>query len=132
MRDEKKFEKSGTVQKNIESLLHFSMLRFTLGGFNSLGSLQFFDILQQIGLSESPNDFPFHIFGTIRLFQKPHFSSAIRLTQYIPTNIFFNTIRNLDVMSGVKRYIRIFDVISKLCCVLLRRRRRIENVPRKL
>ena len=34
---------------------------------------------------------------------------------------FFNTIRNFDVTSGVKRYIRIFDVISELDCVFSRR-----------
>ena len=31
------------------------------------------------------------------------------------------------VISGEKRYIRTFDVISELYCVLLRRRRRFEN-----
>ena len=59
--------------------------------------------------------------------QNCHFSSDIRFSQNISTNIFFNTIRNLNVISGVKRYIRIFDVISEVYSVSLRRRRRFEN-----
>ena len=44
-----------------------------------------------------------------------------------PQILFFNTIRNFDVISGIKCYIRIFDVISELYCVLLRWWRRFEN-----
>ena len=48
------------------------------------------------------------------------------LSTYLP--IFFSkTIQNLDVISWVKRYIRIFDVISELYSVLPRRRRRFEK-----
>ena len=84
----------------------------------------FFDILQQTGVSKRVS--PFTFFGTRRLFQNSHFSSEVRFSQYIPTNIFFNTFRNFDVISGVKRYIRTSDVISEVICVLLRRRRRID------
>ena len=40
---------------------------------------------------------------------------------------FFQNYGNLDVKSGVKRYIRIFDVISELYCVILWRTRRFDN-----
>ena len=40
---------------------------------------------------------------------------CIRFSQYISTNIFFNTIR-------------IFDVISEVKCILLRRKRKIEII----
>ena len=76
---------------------------------------------------ENPKGSPFQIFRHYETVQNCHFSSDIRFSQYISTNIFFNTIRNLNVISGVKRYIRIFDVISEVYSVSLRRRRRFEN-----
>ena len=38
-----------------------------------------------------------------------------------PQIIFLNAIRNFDVISGLRRHIRILDVISELHCVLLKR-----------
>ena len=71
---------------------------------------------------ENPKGSPFQIFRHYETVQNCHFSSDIRFSKYISTNIFLNTIRNLNVISGVKRYIRIFDVISEVYSVLLRRR----------
>ena len=76
---------------------------------------------------ENPKGSPFQIFRHYETVQNCHFSSDIRFSQYISTNIFFNTIRNVNVISGVKRYIRIFDVISEVYSVSLRRKRRFEN-----
>ena len=74
--------------------------------------------------------FPFKFF---RLFcNKLDFQQA----QWVPPFTFFHyeTIRNFDrskalsqILTGVKCYIRIFDVISELCCVSLTRRRRFEQ-----
>ena len=50
-----------------------------------------------------------------------------------PQIFFENTFRNFDVISGVKRHIKISEVLSELYCVLLRRRQRLEkrNFSRK-
>ena len=87
----------------------------------------FFDILEHNRCLKIPKCPPFQIFRHYETVQNCNFSSDIRFSQYISTNIFFNTIRNLNVISGVKRYIRIFDVISEVYSVSLRRRRRFEN-----
>ena len=49
------------------------------------------------------------------------------LSIYTHKSFFSKFLRNFDVISGVKRYIRISDAVSELYCVLLRRRRRLEN-----
>ena len=87
----------------------------------------FFDLSEHNRCFKIPKGPPFQIFRHYETVQNSHFSSDIRFSQYISTNIFFITIRNLNVISGVKRYIRIFDVISELYSVLLRRRRRFKN-----
>ena len=86
-----------------------------------------FDILDHNRCLKIPKGPPFQIFRHYETVQNCHFSSDIRFSQHISTNIFFYTIRNLNVISGVKRYIRFFDVISEVYSVLLRRRRRFEN-----
>ena len=59
-------------------------------------------------------------FGTTRLSKILIFCLILGfLNRYSPI-IFFNTIRILDVISKVKRYIRIFDIISELYCILLK------------
>ena len=87
----------------------------------------FFDILEHNRCLKIPKGPSFQVFRHYETVQNCHFSSDIRFSQYISTNIFFNTIRNLNVISGVKRYIRVFDVISEVYSVSLRRRRRFEN-----
>ena len=63
--------------------------------------------------------FPLSIFfGTVRLF-----SNFFRF-QTTPSSILQ---KSLLVVSGVECHIQTFDVISKLYCVLVRRRRRFEN-----
>ena len=89
--------------------------------------LQCFDILEHKRCFKIPEGPPFQIFRHYETVQNCHFSSDIRFSQYISTNNFFNTIRNLNVISRVKRNIRIFDVISEVFSVSLRRRRRFEN-----
>ena len=69
----------------------------------------------------------FRFFGTMRLFKIVIFHLTLGFLNTYPPIFFFNTIRNLNVISGVKRYIRIFDVISEVYSVSLRRRRRFEN-----
>ena len=62
--------------------------------------------------------------------KKGHFSTSeknLSRLLYRTCGSGFNTIRNLDVISGVRRYIRIIDVISEVYSLLLRRRRRLEN-----
>ena len=69
----------------------------------------------------------FRFFGTMRLFKIVIFCLKLGfLSIYLPI-IFPKTIRNLDVISWVKRYIRIFDVIFELYFVLPRRRRRLKK-----
>ena len=87
----------------------------------------FFDILEHNRCLKIPKGPPFQIFRHYETVQNCHFSSNIRFSQYISTNIFFNTIRNLNVIFGVKRYIRIFDAIFEVYSVSLGRRRRFEN-----
>ena len=70
---------------------------------------------------------PFRFFGTMRLFKIVIFHLTLGFLNTYPPIFFFNSIRNLNVISGVKRYIRIFDVISEVYSVSLRRRRRFEN-----
>ena len=70
---------------------------------------------------------PFRFFGTMRLFKMVIFHLTLGFLNTYPPIIFFNTIRYLNVISGVKRYIRIFDVVSEVYSVSLRRRRRLEN-----
>ena len=48
------------------------------------------------------------------------------LSIYLPI-IFSKTIRNLDVISWVKRYLRTFDVMSEFYFVLPRKRRRLKK-----
>ena len=76
----------------------------------------FFDILEHNRCLKNSK-----IFRHYETVQNCHFSSDIRFSQYIYTNIFLNTIRNLNVIFGIKRYIRIFDVISEVYSVSLRR-----------
>ena len=79
----------------------------------------FFDILEHNRCLKIPNFSkvpPFRFFGTI-------FHLTLGFLNTHPPIFFFNTIRNLNVISGVKRYIRIFDVISEVYSVSLRRRR---------
>ena len=60
----------------------------------------------------------FRFFGTMRLFKIVIFRLKLGfLSIYLPI-IFPKLIRNLDVISWVKRYIRIFDVIAELYSVL--------------
>ena len=98
--------------------------------------LHFFDILEHNRCLKIPKGPPFQIFRHYETVQNCHFSSDIRFSQYISTNVFFQYIStniffqyypNLNVISGVKRYIRIFDVISEVYSVSLRRRWRFEN-----
>ena len=67
-----------------------------------------------------PKGPPFQIFRHYETVQNCHFSSDLRFSQYISTNIFYNTTRNLNVVSGVKRSIRSFDVIAQVYSVSLR------------
>ena len=60
---------------------------------------------------------PFSFFSALGIF-------FISLSPKGPLSIL---LEYLLVMPGVKRYIRTFDVISELYCVLIRRRRRFEN-----
>ena len=69
----------------------------------------------------------FYFFSTMRLFKILHFLLILGFLNICPQTI-FNTIRNFDVISGVKRSIRIFDVMSGQYCALLWRRRRFENM----
>ena len=69
----------------------------------------------------------FRFFGTMRLFKIVIIHRTLGFLNTYPPLFFKNTIRNLNVISGVKRYIRIFDVISEVYSVLLRRRWRFEN-----
>ena len=87
----------------------------------------FFDILEHNRCLKIPKGPPFKIFRHYETVQNCHFSSDIGFLNTYPPIFFFNTIRNLNVISGVKRYIRIFDVISEVYSVSLRRRRRFEN-----
>ena len=76
-----------------------------------------------IDISQSQRVPSSRFFGTMKLFKIVIFRLKLDfLSIYLP--IFFSkTIRNLDVISWVKRCIRIFDVISELYSVLRRRRR---------
>ena len=74
-----------------------------------------FEILQQTGVSKSPKA-PFYIFRHYETV--PKFSFFVRnfvLNIYSQISA-FNTFQNFDI----KRYIRYFDVISELYCVLLK------------
>ena len=76
-----------------------------------------------IDIKQSQRVPSFRFFGTVRLFKIVIFRLKLGfLSIYLPI-IFSKTIRNLDVISWVKRYIRIFDVIFELYFVLPRRRR---------
>ena len=67
---------------------------------------------------KNPKGSPIYIFRHYETVQNYHFSSDIRfISRYIFTNISFSTIRT-------------FDVISKIYCVLLRRRRRFKKSAR--
>ena len=87
----------------------------------------FFDIWEHNGRLKISKGPPCQIFRHYETVQNCHFSSDIRFSQNISINIFFNTIRNLNVISGVMRNIRVFDVISEVYSNSLRRRRRFEN-----
>ena len=65
---------------------------------------------------ENPKGSPFSDFSALC-----YFSSDIRFSQYISTNIFFQYYPKFE------RNIRIFDVISEIYSVSLRRRRKFEN-----
>ena len=70
---------------------------------------------------------PFKFFRTVRVF-KVLTLSDIRFSQCISTEYFFQYCLNFGGrVSKILRYIRIFDVISELYCVLLRRGQRFEN-----
>ena len=47
-----------------------------------------FDILQQTEVSKSPKGPPFQFFGTMRLFQKSHFSFFSECLQKVPPQLF--------------------------------------------
>ena len=66
---------------------------------------KFFDILEHIRF--------FRFFCTMRLFKIVILHLTLGFLNTSLPIFFFNTIRNLNVISGVKRYIRIFDVIPK-------------------
>ena len=87
----------------------------------------FYNILQYNRYFTIPKGPPFRFFGTMRLFKILIFCLKLGfLSIYLP--IFFSiTIWNLDVISWVKRYIRIFDVISESYSILPRRRLRFEK-----
>ena len=87
----------------------------------------FFDILEHNRCLKIPKGPLFRFFGTMRLFKIVIFYRKLGFLNTYPPIFFFNTIRNLNVISGVKRYNRIFDVISEVYSVSLRRRRRFEN-----
>ena len=91
------------------------------------GPLQFFHVLEHNRCLKIPKGPPFQSLRHYETVQNCHFSSDTRFSQNISPKIFFNTIRNLKVISGVKRYIRTFDVISEVYSVSLRRRQRFEN-----
>ena len=76
-----------------------------------------------IDISQSQRVPSFRFFGTMRLLKIVIFCLKLGfLSMYLPM-FFSKTIRNLDVLSWVKRYIWIFDVICELYSVLPRRRR---------
>ena len=89
--------------------------------------LQFFLIFWNNRCLKIPKGPLFRFFGTMRLFKIVIFHLTFGFLKTYPPIFFFNTIRNLNVISGVKRYIQIFDVISDVYSVSLRRRRRFEN-----
>ena len=76
---------------------------------------------------------PFYILRHYETVQNSLFSSDIRLSQYI--SIFFNTIQTILRFTKEEteflfpeRYIRTFDVISEVICILPRRSCRIKKV----
>ena len=74
--------------------------------------------------AKNPKSLPFRFFGTTKTVQRSHFLSDVRFSQYIFNKNFSHNSRKFDVISKVKRYIRILNAISKIYWVLLRRRRR--------
>ena len=59
----------------------------------------------------------FAFFGAMRRFRVLIFRLILGFRNIYPRDCFFDTIRFFDVLSEVKYYIRIFDVLSKLYCV---------------
>ena len=66
---------------------------------------------------KNPNGPPFKLFGTMRLIQNSQCFPILGFVSVYPL-IFRNTIRIPDSKSEVKRYIRTFNVMSELYCVL--------------
>ena len=87
----------------------------------------FFYILGHNRCLKIPKGPPSRLFGTMRLFKIVIFRLILGFLNTYPPIYFFNTIRNSDVIYGVMCYIRIFDVISEVFSVSLRRRPRFEN-----
>ena len=87
----------------------------------------FFDNMHQTEVLKSPKGLPIYIFRHSETFKILIFRLKIGFLNIYTQIIFFTTIRYFDVTAAVKRYIRIFDVISKLYCVSQRRRWMFEN-----
>ena len=71
---------------------------------------------------------PFENFGTFRLFQTSQFCLILGFVNIYLISFFQNYPNFFNLISEVKRFIRTFDVISELFCVLLRRRRMFEKI----
>ena len=127
------------LKQNRKTSLFLSFKRCDLGRIRLLFSRRIFkmslkghpfnfsDILQKKlseGVSEGQRVSPFTFFVTIRLLHNSHFCLKLGFLNMTHKYFFFNTIRNFNVISGTKRYIRILDVMPELYCVLLRRRRK--------
>ena len=66
-------------------------------------------------------------FGTMNLFKILIFCLISGFLNTYPPIFCFHTIQMFDVTFEVKCYIRIFEVISELYCIFLRRRQRFNN-----
>ena len=106
---------------------------------NLVQTLSFmFSFLNVTYKTEQDENVPFSIFSALRLriflnvsqwspFKIIIFCLIFGFLNKYPPKFFFNTVRILEVRKKILRYIRIFNVICELHCVLLRRKRRFEN-----
>ena len=74
-------------------------------------------ILQQTEVSKTPKVLPFYNFVSLRY--SADFGCSRLVSIYTHKYIFSKLIEILTLISGVKRHIRIFDVIFELYCILL-------------
>ena len=108
--------------KTVGSPFEFFPTLFRIFSCLQRASFKFLNVSQKKEFEKAQSVSSFTFFCTLRLFQKV-FNSEIKFSQYIPTNFFQYF---LYVISGMKRYLQIFDVIPEIICVLLRRRHKID------